>query len=923
MGGWRRQNDDQWARPIATFMALLLTAALLCLVGSARTRAQEATDTGLNMRLNPTGRVLNMPLPLLDNNQQLGELVARIDPDDSIWVRKDALLRLLTGRVKPAVTEAISALPETGGQINIKNIAASGAELRFDQAAVALKIAPKADLRTAQTISVSGAAPNIASSRTVEPAAFSGYLNVISGLDHLWGTEDSDAQTSLHFDLQSALRAGAYILENEAGYDGDVDAESCPHDAYCNYTHRSGLKRRNTRVVYDLPDEAVRFQAGDTTTRPAGFQRITDILGLAIERSPRTLQPETAGRATTSTNILIDRPSQAEISVNGTVVRRLRLQPGNYDLNDLRLVSGINDIEITLIDDTGARRTISQSTYFDRRLLAQDDSEWSVAAGLPSYYRDGERDYTYDNFAASGFYRWGLTDRLTSELNVQADSDVQLAGAGLLTGTPWGFFAARTALSVSDGGVGFALGADWDLVNFGDFSGLIAEDAQQRQSLRLSVEYRSDAFRLPGEFLTTASGLLYPTYDYRLRLSGTYTVPIGWGVSAALAGRYQFGRDGDTSIAYAGHDDRYGADIAFSGAITERINGSIAFGYSNESYLLSNNATGASGADFRVMARAFVRRDSNTHITASYDSLNQQSIVTGYHTSGQGVGRWETTIDSYNDQLPDRGSVGGTITHYGNRAEVSIAHNSALSDLTWTTLNPEFGQQRTSLRVGTSIAFADGKVAVGAPIRSGFAIVYPHESLQDNTITIGTRDQVLARADGWGAAVVPNLPTYSQTTLPIDVDDLPVGYSLGSGSFDLRPPFRAGYALMVGSGSSVSAFGTLTDASGAPLALLAGVAYPVSQRSNEVTVFTNAAGRFAAEGLAPGAWRIEMSDGARTLVYSLQVPEGTDGLVRAGTLRPDGAAPSPAQSSALVDKPQVASPTFNAPQPAFATLPPT
>ena len=198
------------------------------------------------------------------------------------------------------------------------------------------------------------------------------------------------------------------------------------------------------------------------------------------------------------------------------------------------------------------------------------------------------------------------------------------------------------------------------------------------------------------------------------------------------------------------------------------------------------------------------------------------------------------------------------------------------------------GEQRTSVRVGTSIAFADGKFGWGAPVHGGYAIVYPHDTLKDKEIIIGTKDHVRGKVDGWGAAVVSNLPVYSQTNVTYDVDNLPIGYSLGSGGFDLRAPHGGGYALMVGSGYSVSAYGSLVDTAGQPLKLLSGVAFPEGNRGKEVTVITNADGRFAAEGLAPGGWVIEMSGDTGTLTYKLDVPKGTDGLIRAGVLRPVG-----------------------------------
>ena len=197
--------------------------------------------------------------------------------------------------------------------------------------------------------------------------------------------------------------------------------------------------------------------------------------------------------------------------------------------------------------------------------------------------------------------------------------------------------------------------------------------------------------------------------------------------------------------------------------------------------------------------------------------------------------------------------------------------------------------QRTSVRVGTALAFADGKFGIGQPIRgNGFAIVYPHESIGDKTVTVGTGDDVRARTDWLGAAVVPDVPAYSSSTIPVDVADLPVGYSLGAGAFDTFAPYRAGYKLEVGSAYSVSAYGTLLNAAGEPIALLTGIAYPDGNKEKQVAIFTNGAGKFGAEGLAPGKWVIEMAtEGAPTL-FAIEIPGGTDGLFKAGELRPAG-----------------------------------
>lgn len=851
MGGNHHNITAGRKRPFSNASHLQLLACAALLVLFQLPIWAFAADGEPTMRLNPTGRVLMMPVPLMDGTDQLGELVARIEPDDTILIQRNTLIRLLGKRLRPAVIEAIRKLPAKAGQITTTALAATGARLSFDQADVALKFEPKAELRTAKTISIGRVATSVPSSQRADPAKVSGYVNVTAGAEHLWAGSHTKARSSLHLDVQSSLRAGKYVVEHAAGYDGAIDANTCPRNAVCNYQHNSGLKRRSTRVIYDMPKRRIRVQTGDTTTRPAGFQRVGEILGVAVEKSNRLLQPDASGRPTTAHSFLVEKPSQAEIKVNGAVVRRLRLRPGTYDLNGLALATGSNNVEILLTDDTGASRTIHHSTYFDRRLLSPGETEWSVAGGVPSYYRNGAREYLDDGYVASGYYRLGLNDRLTGEVNAQADKNAIMAGGSALTATAWGFFSTRAALSLADIGPGFAIGANWDLLNFGTGaggSGSLGAANSKRSSLRFAAEYRSDDFVQPGQSLNIASGVIYPTHEYWLSLSGSFSTSFIDGVSTTLSGRYQFGKD-EMRDPYSTRGDRYGADVTFSGAVTENVNGSVSLGYSNESI-----TTGSIGRErepeFRVTARAFIRLGNKTNISASHDSLNRQSIVTGYHRSGEGVGRWEASVDAYNNGHSKEATFGGSTTYYGNRLEARVAHNSSLSDLTWNSLTAEPGQQRSSARFGTSLVYADGKFAWGAPVRGGYAIVYPHASLKDKTVTVGTKDNIRGKADAWGPAVISNLPAYAQTTLAIDVDDLPLGYSLGTGTFDLRAPYGAGYALKVGSGYSVSAYGTLVDTNGAPLKLLSGVVYPVGDRAREATIITNAGGRFAAEGLA-------------------------------------------------------------------------
>ena len=186
----------------------------------------------------------------------------------------------------------------------------------------------------------------------------------------------------------------------------------------------------------------------------------------------------------------------------------------------------------------------------------------------------------------------------------------------------------------------------------------------------------------------------------------------------------------------------------------------------------------------------------------------------------------------------------------------------------------------------TAIAYADGHAAIGRPVGAGFAIVAPSAGLANNEVTVGkSASGISAKTDALGPALVSDISSYTPNRIDFDVDDLPAGYDLGDGLFELMPKHRSGFALKVGSNYTISALGTLLAADGRPVALLTGTATEEATPDRKVELFTNREGRFSAQGLAPGKWLLEVATTPPTR-YALVIPDGAVGLHRAGDLRP-------------------------------------
>ena len=99
-----------------------------------------------------------------------------------------------------------------------------------------------------------------------------------------------------------------------------------------------------------------------------------------------------------------------------------------------------------------------------------------------------------------------------------------------------------------------------------------------------------------------------------------------------------------------------------------------------------------------------------------------------------------------------------------------------------------------------AIAFAGNHFAVGHPVTDSFAIVTPHPSIEDATIQVAPGEKGARGVSGTlGDALVSDVASYSVSQLPVQVDGAPEGYDLGSGLFEVRPSYKSGYVLQVGS----------------------------------------------------------------------------------------------------------------------------
>lgn len=787
----------------------------------------------------PTPRMPSVPaaelsLPVVMDGRYLGDVPTRLSTDGAFSLPIERLSELLEPVTVPTARDQLRVAAGEDARVTEAEAAQAGLPIRYDPQTLQIEVSVPATARPSQAILLSDPDRERVGSY-IRPARVSAYANLRTSLDYVHEGGDEGLRDPT-VTLDGAARLGGVAIEAAGAYQDDAASGS-------------SWTRNYTRLVADDVTRAIRYSFGDLDYGTQRLQTNTEIAGLSIERRYGALNPSRNVRPRSSRSFTLARSSIVELIVNGRSVRRFRLDPGQYDLSNFPLTDGQNDVQIVVEDDTGRIETLDFNLYTDQTLLAAGLSEFSFNVGVPYRFEDGNPDYETDRWIVSGFYRMGLTETWTADVGIQANDTGEVLTAESIVAGPFGVVAGTVAFSDIEG---IGQGQAYEL----SYRYIFRNDDGASPSLGVSLQGRSLDY----------AGLdaLSAGNDERWSATLLYSQPLDLSSNVTVRGSYQSRRfDDDTYSVGVGYNRRLLWDLSFGAELIYE-----------ESLGAGEDGLGA----FLTLSRRFgPRRFGST----SYGTRAERLRATLSRNPEAGVGHWGYDLDLERDD--DTLGLSAAAAYTANRGELGLAHNVTLdADM------EEVESQVSSVRLATSVAFADGGWAVGRPIGDAFAIVRGHETLEGREVRIveaGAADAVRAHT-GLAAALVNGLGSYSPQNLAVDVADLPVGYSLGTGGFDLLPPYRAGYLLEVGSAATLTVVGVLTDAQGAPLALLSGRAEPLGDAAGEASdIFTNRQGRFAIAGASAGRWRITLVDGT---VYELDIPQPGGGTLyhRAGTLRP-------------------------------------
>lgn len=791
-------------------------------IAATTTPTQQGTASPLG-RIDPVRVPLEVSLKL--NGKFLGTISVAVDAKGAGQIDARRLIELMAPVVDAKLIAALNARIAGRPTVDFTELDAPGFTLRFDSLSLEAVGTLAADATRPVALRLGQQQDIPVPSGFDQPAEFAAGVNVGLGQRYRYGSGGG-------FDR---VRSSLDGIVNIGGFDGVTLTGGTVYDG-------EGWQRREFRATHDLFDKAIRLTAGEFTPGATSFQGSGRILGVGIDRSYATIRPFQNTRPIGRQQFTLDRDASVDVIVNQIRVQTIRLAAGRYDIGDFPFAAGSNQVQL-VVEDIGGRREILNFDVFNTNiLLAPGITEYGGAIGLRERH-----DLHYGRSpAATAFGYHGFSDLFTAGVNAQATSLGAQAGAVMVVGTRLGFFQLEAAASqrFRHGDTGTAASLDYR----GEFTTRTTNDLR----IAASAIYRSatfqDAFSPDGRNATVLQTAL------QVQWRAPFDISLGLGTG------YSIGRDRLPNSARL--DANIGRSFGRWGLSTTASRVTFSDGRGN---------------DTRIAIGLSLRLGQRDSANARYESGTGRSEFEFTHAPEGQLGEVSGSVRYTRDH--DASALSGRLAYINNRFDLVVNHNRLeQAGPTGQTSNA------SDWNVRSFIGYAGGSFALGRSIDEGFVIAPVHPTLRGSQASIVSGDRVIARSGMLGPALVPLSRAYGIGRFDVKVDPLPAGYDLGSASIAVFPSYGSGYRTMIGSDASRIAVGFLvTD--GGPVALVSGLIEPVDpvrrKTWKERSIFTNRAGRFVADRLEPGRYRITIA-GLKPIEFA--IGKDGEGVTDVGTL---------------------------------------
>jgi outer membrane usher protein len=590
---------------------------------------------------------------------------------------------------------------------------------RFDDKELALHIEAAPETLGVSTFDLGRKPPE----GTVYPRQSSAFLNYSLNYD---AGEDFEFE-GFNVPFEAGVRWGDYLLFSNFFYRrNDVEGE---------------FVRLFSSIVRDYPEAMTRVTVGDFTAATGDLGGGANLGGVSIAKN-FGLNPYFIQYPGLDLSGLVSTPSDVEVWRNGTLLRRERVQPGQFEFQNLiPATTGSGEITLLIRDAFGEEKTIQVPFYYTTSILKKGLHEYSYVIGF-TREEFGQDSFTYTEPAFLGVHRYGFSDYFTGGARLELSKG--LASFGLTSGL------VVKGLGLFDVALGYSLN---------DHDGHAYSVGYSYASRKIGLSWRI-ALRGFSEHYSNLS--LDPDQD---RPRTEVLASLGYGNRAL----------GALSFLYSSSDNFVREDIQrftvrYSKVLTRRLSFDV-----TASHIEEENTE----EELLVTLRYLFGWRTSAFLSYQLAEDEQTGSVTVQHTPAgrRGLGYRAIAERRENDLTGDTDTLDGELTYYGQYGVYSGRYRNV------------DGSDAYNLRTSGSIALVGGSVHFGQPVWDSFAVVKVGDlegvEVYHNNIAVG-------QTDGEGEALVPFLNSYYGNKISVQTTDLPFNYEAKTVEKYVSPPFRSG-----------------------------------------------------------------------------------------------------------------------------------
>lgn len=768
---------------LAPRLFFLACAFLLLPAGAARA---ETLVVGLVVNGEPKGDAFV-------ERTSRGELLVRVDDLAA------AGLRDLTG-----------AATEMGGELFVFLGSLQGVSFSFDEKTLTLDIT---------------ATPGILPVRTVDFAL----------RRHSRVERPKDASAFLNYRVACTAEDGSrsWDVENQLGV-RVRDVLFLTDSAYTRTPADSSFVRLQTSATYDSPETMQRAVLGDGLASSGDLGNAVNLGGASISKIYR-IDPNFRRHPLAGISGLVAARSDAQIFLDGMLLRTEKLAPGGFELKNIDHYGGASLVTVVIRDPFGREQRIAAPFYFTDALLRKGLHEYSYNVG---FLREdfGVRSNRYGDFAFSAFHDYGVSDAV--RVGFRAEGGGGMANLG-----------PRAALLIDAAGVvAGAVSGSYDKDRGGGVAGLLSYVYQDNT---VNAHLFARGFSRDYAVLAEGDALNRPRYDagagvgYGTRRAGSISVDF------AASGTY-------------GGPSRRAAALTYSRRVADAVT-------VHASYRRTRDA--ASTDEFFAGITCNLARDAflsagvkgGDGVTTETVQL-QKSVPVG---EGYGFRAQAERTDGGGDSAT---SFNPFVQYNGRRAILTGEYRGWFGDR---------GESRNSYQLAAAggIAAVGGVVGLTRPVTDSFGVV-----AVDNLagVRVLVSNQEIGRTDAKGRVFVPALGSYYENQVAINDKDIPIDYIVDEVVKYVSPPERSGSVIRFGARKLRAVTGTLSFRAGEAVRPAEFLEVRATVAGREVVFPTGRNGEFYLEDAGPGTYRASFDADGKTCEFGLTVPASDEAVVDLG-----------------------------------------